>query len=414
VAGAGTFAGPASGTSTISGAVFYDANRNGAMDAGEQPVSGARVYLVDAAANADVTNMLTDASGRYSFPNLADGSYRVDCDAGLDTNAWVPTTTGTLYGNVSLTLSGPATADFGWRQIERSTTTGSPISLYVGANGLRVESYDDAVSAKDIYDDLVKGALVEPEAQYVTIRFDLGSQSVTSASVSESNGHYGGYHAASYVTYASWYGQGDDVLFHEYGHAWSWYYAYMVQQDPNFTGYLKARGLAGDSRIDSAYQWQPAELIAEDYRQLFGTANAASYPQMNRQILAAAQVAGLKDYLQSTFTKPPATSDPAPAPPPPLAVTDLAIAPVPVSKSGTVGFALSVPASTTVAILNSGGSVVRTLVANTSEPSGLTSLVWDRKNSSGQRVKSGTYKAQVKATDSSGTSIVANVSFNVS
>jgi len=165
VAGAGTFAGPASGTSTISGAVFYDANRNGAMDAGEQPISGARVYLVDAAANADVTNMLTDASGRYSFPNLADGSYRVDCDAGLDTNAWVPTTTGTLYGNVSLTLSGPATADFGWRQIERSTTTGSPISLYVGANGLRVESYDDAVSAKDIYDDLVKGALVEPEAQ---------------------------------------------------------------------------------------------------------------------------------------------------------------------------------------------------------------------------------------------------------
>ncbi len=165
VAGAGTFAGPASGTSTISGAVFYDANRNGAMDAGEQPISGARVYLVDAAANADVTNMLTDASGRYSFPNLADGSYRVDCDAGLDTNAWVPTTTRTLYGNVSLTLSGPATADFGWRQIERSTTTGSPISLYVGANGLRVESYDDAVSAKDIYDDLVKGALVEPEAQ---------------------------------------------------------------------------------------------------------------------------------------------------------------------------------------------------------------------------------------------------------
>jgi hypothetical protein len=404
----------ASGSGVIQGTVFQDLNRNGAQDVGEQAIAGSRVYLVDAAANADVANILTDTSGRYSFPSLADGTYRVDCDPGLDLNAWVPTTTGTIHGSVLRTLSGSATADFGWRQIVRSTTTGAPISLYVAPSGLRVESYDDAVTAKEIYDDLAQGTLVGPEAQYVTIRFDLGNQSVTSTSVSESNGHYSGYHAASYVTYGSWYGQGDDVLLHEYGHAWSWYYAYMVQQDPSFSGYLAARGLAADSRIGSAYQWHPAELIAEDYRQLFGTSNAASFPQMNQQIPAAAQVAGLEDYLRTTFTQPPPSPTPAPAPPPPLAVTDLAVAPTPVSKSGTVRFALTVPASTTVAILDGGGSVVRTLVTSASEPSGSNSVVWDRKNSRGQRVKAGTYRAQVMATDSGGTTVAATAPFLVS
>ena len=415
VIGFGSLAYAAPGTSSISGFAFYDANRNAVMDSGEQPLSGVRMYLVDATANADVANTLTDASGHYTFGGLADGNYRVDCDCGLSANDWVPTTTGTLYGNVTLTLAGSATADFGWRQIVRSTTAGSPMSQYTGANGLRVESYDDAVPAKDIYDDLMRGALVGPEAQYVTIRFDLGNVSLTSTSVGNSNGVYSGYRATSDITYASWLGQSDDTLFHEYGHAWSWYYAYIAQQDPKFSGYLKARGLAGDTRVGSGYQWQPSEMIAEDYRQLFGTSSAASYPQMNQQIPAAAQVAGLKDYLQTTFMQPATASSSSTAPPPaPVAITGLTVSPGVVSKSATISFSISTPASVTITILSGSGSPVRTLLASVSKSSGTVSAVWDRKNSAGQRVKSGAYSARVDATDSSGQTATAKASFQVS
>lgn len=396
----------------ISGVVFFDSNRNGVMEPDEQPIVGERVYLIDVAANADVASTTTDADGRYALTGLSDGTYRVDCDAGLPPNDWVPTTTGTIYGKTAVSLTGSRTVDFGWRQIVRSSAAGSPISAYVGSNGLRVESYNDVVQAKQVYDDLMRGSLVGSEAQHVTIRFDLGGQSATSTSVAESNGVYSSYKAASYVTYLSWRDQGDNVLFHEYGHAWSLYYAYIVQQDPTLSGYLKARGLSEDSRVGSSYQWHPRELVAEDYRQLFGTPSAAAYPQVNQQIAAAAQVSGLRDYLTGSFTQPPPSFTPSAPPPPALAVTNMSVAPTPVSKSGTVTFTLSVPASTTVTIVNSKGAVVRTLLAGVSEPSGTTSVPWDRRSSSGQRVKPGTYNAQVAAS-ASGEDVAASIAFEV-
>ncbi len=153
---------------------------------------------------------------------------------------------------------------------------------------------------REVHDRLLRGALVDREARYVTVRFDLRQAGSTSSLAVQSNGVYTDYRATSDVTWASWL-RGDGELFHEYGHAWSMYYTHMVQADPSLKAYLEARGLTGDARVGSSYAWMPGEMIAEDYRQLFGTASAQADSQMNRDIPLAKNVAGLKTFLSSTF-----------------------------------------------------------------------------------------------------------------
>ncbi|PZU49075.1 MAG: hypothetical protein DI566_01795 [Microbacterium sp.] len=65
--------------------VWLDANGNGAQDAGEVPVDGVTVRLLDAAGNPavdihgdPVAATTTDAAGFYSFDELPAGSYRVE------------------------------------------------------------------------------------------------------------------------------------------------------------------------------------------------------------------------------------------------------------------------------------------------------------------------------------------------
>ena len=53
------------------------------------------------------------------------------------------------------------------------------------------------------------------------------------------------------------------------------YHLYMTRQG-DWSPWLPARGLAGDSRVDSSYNWSKNEMIADDYRMLFGTAAAVS------------------------------------------------------------------------------------------------------------------------------------------
>lgn len=157
------------------------------------------------------------------FTGLADGSYRVEFDPASWwrlRDDWVPDTTGSTSPGIDLVLSGAHRSDFGWRPIRRSTQAGAPISAYVDPSGLRVESYDDVVSAKEIHDRLLQGALVGREASNVTVRFDLTKTGTTSTVAVQTNGVYTDYRATSNVSYVSWL-DGDGELFHEYGHAWS-------------------------------------------------------------------------------------------------------------------------------------------------------------------------------------------------
>ena len=81
--------------------------------------------------------------------------------------------------------------------------------------------------------------------------------------------------------------------------------------------------------------------------------------------------------------------------------------------SGTVSFSVSAPGSVSVKILNAKGSLVRTLLSNAAKPAGAVSTVWDRADSSGRRVKRGTYSARVDAVDGSGQSATASAAFSV-
>lgn len=292
---------------TIGGYAFRETDRDGVYEADETALGGQHIFLFDGAGNF-LRNTDTDASGWYQFTAVPNGAYRVE----FSPQSWfgiredlTPDTAGSLYPRRSIDLTTIARLDFGWRPIVRSTDASTPITTFVGSNGLTVRSYDDVVPAKDVYDRLLSGSLVGTEAQFVTIRFDFVKAGFTSTSATQSNGGpYDGYRAVSDVTYLSWL-DGDNELFHEYGHAWSLYYAYIVQQDPSLTAYLGARGLTGDPRVNSSYEWNVRELIAEDYRQLFGTASAQSASQMNPVIAAAPAVPGLKEFLTGTFSQPP-------------------------------------------------------------------------------------------------------------
>ncbi|GEM_PF-3290230 len=64
------------GTGRIAGTVFFDANNNGILDAGETGLAGWTIHL----GGDSVSSQLTDADGYYSFNSLNDGSYTVTVD----------------------------------------------------------------------------------------------------------------------------------------------------------------------------------------------------------------------------------------------------------------------------------------------------------------------------------------------
>jgi len=401
---------------TISGTAFEDADRDGVRDAGETTLSDQRIYLFDAAGTYQA-NVLTAADGSYAFSALADGEYQVSYAASswwsLREN-WVPTTTaGSLRPEISVRLAGSATANFGWRQIVRSTDAAAPLSVYAGGNGLTVKSYNDVVPAFAIYQAVMAGT-VGIEAPRVEIRFGIGTATATGSSVAKVDGRYSGFGAICTVAYMTWLDAGDTALSHEYGHAWSLYHAYMTQQDPTFGSYLKARGLEGDARVDSSYPWDRMEMIAEDYRQLLGSPSARLGTQTNRDIPAAASVPGLRDFLATTFTTPPTTPDPGPSPTPSeLTATSLAMNPSPVRTTGTAAFTLSDRAAVTATVTTSSGTVVKTLLDNATRDAGAVSAMWNRTNSAGKKVARGTYRVVVSARAADSRTASAATSFSV-
>ncbi|MGN6607627.1 MAG: Ig-like domain-containing protein [Jatrophihabitans sp.] len=105
----------------------------------------------------------------------------------------------------------------------------------------------------------------------------------------------------------------DDILTHEYGHAWSLYW-YYTAHGGSWAGYRQARWtaadgsttLATDSRTDSSYNWQTTEIVADDYRLLFGDSAAISErpTHLNSTIPDPRDEPGLRDYLFSTWRTP--------------------------------------------------------------------------------------------------------------
>jgi hypothetical protein len=394
-------------TASVTGVVFEDVNRDGAHQPGE-PTWRHQLNLFTAT-GAFVASAASAEDGRYRFDDVPPGEYRLELEPTTYwalRDDWVPTTTETLRPRFDLTVSGSVTADFGWRRIQRSTHTSDPISSYVGPTGLRTESFNDVVTAREVHDTLTAHALVGEESAHVLIRFGLTPGSYATYDVSGTPGYYYRYAAELYVSYRSWVESGDEILTHEYGHGWSQYYAYLLHQDPQFTNYVQARGLDSDPRVGTSYEWDPAEMIAEDYRQLFGSPNARRAPQTNRDIPAASEVDGLEEFLRETYRNAPQppSEEPAPSEPPAeepepiLAVEDLQVNPAEVVTHAEITFAVVKASKATVVILDHRGRVVRTLWDGVTV-SGSTHVWWDRRDDRGRQVKTGTYVVQVDVTD---------------
>jgi hypothetical protein len=138
----------------------------------------------------------------------------------------------------------------------------------------------------------------------VNVQDVYGSQTVTSASGSGSL--YSSFHAIVYLlgVNSNMNFQPDASVAHELGHVTSLYYLYLAQQG-DWSSYLNARGLAGDPRLDTSYPWMTREIIADDYRLLFGSDLAISQrPHLNPDIPDPRNVPGLKNFLQTTWVTP--------------------------------------------------------------------------------------------------------------
>lgn len=389
-------------TATLTGVVFEDVNRDGVHSAGEATWAGAPMDLFDSR-GWQVATTGADMNGLYSFTGLPPGSYTVAYNerSWWDLRAdWVPTTTGNLRPRKLVEVAGSTRVDLGLRRIVRATI-GSPLSRVVGADGLVVESYNDAVTASEVLAAIMAGTLRGAETGTTLVRFAVGTSNVTTISYGGGPGTYSGFTANVQTGYLSWLDRADASLMHEYGHAWSLYHALIVQQDRGLESYLRSRGVFGDPRVNSSAAWMPEEMIAEDYRQLFGSPTARQGAQENLDLPPAAAVFGLELFLRTTFMTPPPPNPapaPIPEPAPGPAITSVAMSPTPVTKSGTASFSLAASATVTMEIVDASGALVRSLLRDVAAAGGPTTATWNRRDDSGARVRSGNYSLRVSAT----------------
>jgi hypothetical protein len=156
-------------------------------------------------------------------------------------------------------------------------------------------------------DDLLKPnayqlSLVGPR---LTIRVQTQYSSQTATSAGGSGGLYTSYSAVIYLKADSnaFVQQPQSVLAHEYGHAWTLYHFYLTQQG-SWASWLAFRGLAADPRLDTSYVWNRMEIIAEDYRLLFGTPSAvAGATPLNPYITDARAIPGYRDWLVTAWAR---------------------------------------------------------------------------------------------------------------
>lgn len=152
-------------------------------------------------------------------------------------------------------------------------------------------------------------------APTVTVFVQDTSAAATTTLAGSSGGVYSEFEAYIYLggsgSTTFWSSTPQHVVAHEYGHAWTLYHLYMSNAG-DWSSYLNFRWanadgsvrLANDSRLESSYAWSKAEIIADDYRLLFGSALASSQlNHLNPYIPPPANVPGLRDFFLNSWAK---------------------------------------------------------------------------------------------------------------
>jgi SdrD B-like domain len=109
----------------IGNRVWYDTNNNGILDAGEQPIAGVKVILLDSSNNPLLgQTLVTDANGYYRFDGLVAGTYTVlvapDNWTGLSGQALLGTS-----GGAAVTASGAPLAGYSSSTAVTGVTSGA-------------------------------------------------------------------------------------------------------------------------------------------------------------------------------------------------------------------------------------------------------------------------------------------------
>jgi SdrD B-like domain len=109
----------------IGNRVWYDTNNNGILDAGEQPIAGVKVILLDSSSNPLLgQTLITDANGYYRFDGLVAGTYTVlvapDNWTGLSGQALLGTS-----GGAAVTPSGAPLAGYSSSTAVTGVTSGA-------------------------------------------------------------------------------------------------------------------------------------------------------------------------------------------------------------------------------------------------------------------------------------------------
>ena len=178
---------------------------------------------------------------------------------------------------------------------------------WISPEGVRIEVAPDVQgwTALQVYDLLVPSArqlaLVGPS---LTVLVQTTYASQVSVGASTVNGRYSSVSGVIYLdarSSSTFTSRPDFVVAHEYGHMWTLYHLYLTQQG-DWSRYLRARGIEGDPRLDTSYGWSRTEMIADDYRLLFGSSNAvAQVAYLNPDVPDPRLVPGLAEFFRSTW-----------------------------------------------------------------------------------------------------------------
>lgn len=269
------------------------------------------VAISSPASGATVSGTVTVSGTASDNASLSRVDVSVDGGAwalASGTSSWSLSLASASYGNGSHTISARATDGAGNTRTASVTVTVSNSTTgqhWVSPEGATID-IDSAGgwTVSQVY-QMLKDSSAAPGdfarvAPTLTVKVQdtYASQTVTSATTS--NGTYTSFSATVYLkgvssTFAT---QPDAQLAHEYGHAWTNFHLYL-DRNGVWSSYLDARNLTGNPNLDTSYTWDRGEIIAEDYRLLFGSSLAISErPQhMNTSIPDPRNVAGLRDFL---------------------------------------------------------------------------------------------------------------------
>ncbi|WP_242342129.1 Ig-like domain-containing protein [Anaeromyxobacter terrae] len=261
-----------------------------------------RVTVTSPASAATVSGTLTVTGTASDNIGLA----RVEVK---ESNAAYSAATGTSGWSLSLDTRGLSNGShtFVARAVDTTGNVATTSFTVTVANGYSKESlvtpegihiYVDSASgfsAAEVYrilkDNARDLALVGPT---LTVRVGDGTGSSEQTSCSSTNGCSAIINLDGGPT-SGFSRRPDEVIAHEYGHAWSLYHL-NVTHAGDWSAYLVARGLDADPRLDSVYPtFDRREDIAEDYRELFGSASARGWA--NRMLAHPLTVPGLQQFL---------------------------------------------------------------------------------------------------------------------